>query len=67
MRVLVPLTALVATVAALSSPHRKVTKKSSVANHIHKRDTHSVDQTDYQYLNKKTKRKQPQYLPYESR
>jgi hypothetical protein len=59
MRVLVPLTALVATVAALSSPHRKATKKASVANHIQKRDTHSVDQADYQYLNKKTQRKKP--------
>jgi hypothetical protein len=63
MRVLVPLTALVATVAALSSPHRKATKKSSVVNHIQKRDTHSVDQADYQYLNKKTQRKNHYHMP----
>ncbi|KAJ5234165.1 uncharacterized protein N7469_003333 [Penicillium citrinum] len=54
MRVLVSLTTLVATVAALQSPHRKATKKQTTANHFHKRDTHTVHQDDYQYLNKKT-------------
>lgn len=57
MRVLVSLTTLVATVAALQSPHRKATKKQTTANHFHKRDTHTVHQDDYQYLNKKTQGK----------
>lgn len=55
MRLWGSVTLLVATVAALENPHRKVASVKQHAKKVFKRDSRNV-QTSYQFLNNKTER-----------